>query len=117
MNCSAQGKCLYNVPGVRFDMDVNVFFPLQKREGAVLIPEAAIFSTGEKNIVFLARPDGVIEPREVATGTLGEEGREVLSGLAEGDQVVVSGNFLIDSESRLKGALESMSAGGHQHGG
>lgn len=99
-------------------MDVNVLLPLEKEKTGLIIPDAAIFSTEEKNIIFIARPGGVFEPREVTPGILGEEGREIVSGLSEGDEVVISGNFLIHSESRLKGALEGTGAGeGHSHGG
>ena len=99
-------------------MDVSVVIPIEAEKPALMVPDGAIFLTEEKNIVFLARPEGVFEPREVTPGILGEDGREILSGLSEGDEVVVSGNFLIHSESRLKGALEGMGAGeGHRHGG
>lgn len=99
-------------------MDVSVLLPLDAEKTGLMIPDSAIFSTEGKNIVFLARPEGVFEPREVTPGILGEDGREILSGLSEGDEVVISGNFLIHSESRLKGSLEGMNAGeGHRHGG
>ncbi len=98
---------------------------LQVDLGEVLsVPEEAIFATGEKNILFVAKADGFFEPREVVAGISSGGRREIKSGLAEGDSVVVSGNFLIDSESRLKGALEGVSgmegmdmSGGHKHGG
>ena len=98
------------------EMYVNA--TLQVDLGEILtVPEEAIFATGEKNIVFLARDEGFFEPREVVAGVSSEGRREIKSGLAEGDNVVVSGNFLIDSESRLKGALEGMAGGeGHHHG-
>ena len=56
-------------------------------------------------------------PLEVAVGGKAGNVHEVKSGLTEGEMVVTSGNFLIDSESRLKAALEGMTGGGHQHGG
>ncbi len=81
------------------------------------VPEQAVFSTGEKQIVFVAKADGNFEPREVGLGIKTDDFLEVLSGLSEGELVVTSGNFLIDSESRLKAALEGIgSKGGHQHG-
>ena len=99
------------------EMYVNA--TLQINLGEVLaVPEQAIFSTGEKNIVFVTKPDGIFEPRDVVIGAKSSGYSEVKSGIAEGELVVTSGNFLIDSESRLKAALEGMSgSGGHQHGG
>ena len=100
---------------LKHEMYVNA--TLQINLGELLtVPEEAVFATGEKNILFVAKPDGVFEPREVAVGASSEGLREIKSGVAEGETVVVSGNFLIDSESRLKGALEGMGTGGHQHG-
>jgi len=97
------------------EMYVNV--TLQAGLGEVLaVPEEAVFATGEKNIIFVEKKDGFFEPREVITGASSEGHRQIKSGLNEGEEVVVSGNFLIDSESRLKGALEGVSGGEHQHG-
>ena len=92
---------------------------LQINMGEVLaVPEEAIFSTGEKNILFVAKPGGIFEPREVVLGTKANNYSEIKSGVASGEMVVTSGNFLIDSESRLKAAFEGMGSGGeHQHGG
>jgi len=82
------------------------------------VPEEAVFATGEKNIVFVEKSDGSFEPREVVLGISTEKFSEIRSGVGEGEMVVTSGNFLIDSESRLKSALQGMgSKGGHQHGG
>ena len=90
---------------------------LQINLGEVLVvPDEAVFSTGERNIIFVAKEDGVFEPREVTLGAKSENAREVKSGVLEGEKVVTSGNFLIDSESRLKGALQGMGGGAHKHG-
>jgi hypothetical protein len=75
---------------------------------ALFVPESAVLKPGERQIVFLDRGDGRLEPREIVTGERVEGGYAVLSGLAEGDRVVTSANFLIDSESSLKAALASM---------
>ncbi|OGX06904.1 MAG: hypothetical protein A3G87_00660 [Omnitrophica bacterium RIFCSPLOWO2_12_FULL_50_11] len=93
------------------------------------VPEEAVFATGDKNIVFVAKPDGSLEPREVVLGVRTDDFSEIKSGAGEGERVVTSGNFLIDSESRLKAALQGAaratgstkgdagsSMGGHQHG-
>jgi multidrug efflux pump subunit AcrA (membrane-fusion protein) len=58
-----------------------------------------------RRLVFLDRGEGRYEPREVKLGARVGKGFEVLSGLAEGDRVVVSANFLLDSESSLRAAL------------
>lgn len=89
--------------------------------GEVLaIPEEAVFVTGKENIVFVAKAEGVFEPRSIVLGVKTDPHYEIKSGVSEGESVVTSGNFLIDSESRLKAAFESIGAsgsGGHQHGG
>jgi hypothetical protein len=63
--------------------------------------------------------EGIFEPREVVLGARSEDFYEIKSGVAEGEFVVTSGNFLIDSESRLKAALQGIEGKGgeaHQHG-
>jgi len=74
------------------------------------VPESAVLSSGTRNIVFVAKGDGYFEPREVRVGLRLPEAVEVLEGLSEGESVVASGNFLIDSESKLKAALEAAAA-------
>lgn len=80
------------------------------------VPEEAVFDTGTKKIVFVDKGQGVFEPRDVTVGVKADDAYEIKSGIIEGEVVVTSGNFLIDSESRLKAALQGMSGGGHQHG-
>ena len=77
---------------------------------ALFVPESAVLKPGDRQLVFLDRGDGRLEPREIETGTRVEGGYAVLSGLVEGDKVVTSANFLIDSESSLKAVLSSMGA-------
>ncbi len=84
---------------------------LRKELGdALFVPESAVLKPGERRLVFLDLGDGRLEPREIQTGARVEGGYAVLSGLAEGDEVVTSANFLIDSESSLKAALAAMGA-------
>ena len=81
------------------------------------VPEEAVFATGEKNIVFVVKGNNIFEPREVELGAKVDGYYEIKGGLQENEQVVTSGNFLIDSESRLRSALEGAGGGGHVHGG
>ena len=94
------------------DMYVNVNINIDFAE-TLVIPQEAVFDTGIKKIVFIDKGQGIFEPRDVIIGTNADGFLEVKQGLNEGERVVTSGNFLIDSESRLKAALEGMSAPGH----
>jgi Cu(I)/Ag(I) efflux system membrane fusion protein len=88
-------------PGVYCEVDIILDFG--KR---LAIPADAVLFGGERRIVFIARNGGLFEPREVRLGKNGEDWVEVLSGLKEGDRVVTSANFLIDSESQFRAVLE-----------
>lgn len=72
---------------------------------AVTVPSEAVFFTGSEAVVFVDKGQGLLEPRRIVTGARGENELEVVSGLREGEAVVTNGNFLIDSESRLRAAL------------
>jgi Cu(I)/Ag(I) efflux system membrane fusion protein len=72
------------------------------------IPREAVIESGQKQLVFLHHGGGRLEPRPIKTGATTGEWYEVLEGLREGDHIVTSANFLIDSESRLKAAVEGM---------
>lgn len=73
------------------------------------IPQEAVIESGQKQVVFLHHGGGKLEPRLIKTGVKAGDWTEVLEGLKEGDHVVTSANFLIDSESRLKSVVDSMS--------
>lgn len=97
------------------EMFVNAYIAVPV--GKVLaVPDAAVFHTGAAHLVFVDKGQGLLEPREITMGVTAEGYTEVKSGVAEGDPVVTSGNFLIDSESRLKAALQGAGTPGHQHG-
>jgi len=70
------------------------------------IPADAVLNTGDQQVVFVALPGGRFEPRMVTLGREGDELVEVRKGLHEGDEVVSAANFLIDSESRFRAALD-----------
>lgn len=73
----------------------------------LVIPTSAVLHSGARKLVFVDRGQGLLEPREVALGVQADGYWEVVNGLREGEQIVTSGNFLIDSESKLA-AAESM---------
>lgn len=73
---------------------------------AVMIPTEALVDTGEHQYVFLAKEKGTFEPRLVKLGPRSADEVQVLEGVAVGDEVVTTANFLIDSESRLKAAIQ-----------
>ncbi len=76
----------------------------------LVLPSEAVVATGEHSYVFLVRGAGHFEPRLVTTGLVDGDDVQLLSGVAAGDTVVASASFLIDSESRLKAAIEGMGA-------
>ncbi len=80
----------------------------------IAIPDDAVISTGERNIVFVAKGGGMFEPREVVLGARVRNLYEIKKGVSEGEQVVTGANFLLDSESKLKAAT-SAETGGHKH--
>jgi Cu(I)/Ag(I) efflux system membrane fusion protein len=76
---------------------------------AVLVPESAVLRSGTQNTVFVALAGGKFEARDVTLGVDAENDLiQVISGLNEGDRVVTSGQFLLDSESQLREAIEKM---------
>ncbi|MFH1239519.1 MAG: efflux RND transporter periplasmic adaptor subunit [bacterium] len=88
------------------EMFVNVTINIDLGE-KLTVPEEAVMDTGERQIVFVAKPDGYFESRQVKLGNKSQNYYEVLSGVSEGEEVVSSGNFFIDSESRLKSAVNN----------
>jgi multidrug efflux pump subunit AcrA (membrane-fusion protein) len=74
----------------------------------IVVPQEAVLDSGREQSVFVAHEGGYFEPRKITTGAKLDGKVVVLSGLKAGETVVTSGNFLIDSESRLKSATDSM---------
>lgn len=102
--------------GLKPEMFVNASIVVELGE-VLAVPEEAVINTGARQLVFVDQGEGLLEPRDVVLGAKAEGVYAVNSGVEEGETVVTNGNFLIDSESRLKAALEGMGAGGtHQHG-
>ncbi len=78
---------------------------IQKNMGKSLaIPEEAVINTGERKIVFVDKGHGYFEPRDIEIGFKAEQYYQVISGVSQGERVITSSQFLIDSESRLKGS-------------
>lgn len=92
-------------PGLKLrpGMYVNVGLKLPLGQQLV-VPGSAVFHSGTRNLVFAYRGDGNIEPREVGLGSRVGEQQIVTKGVRAGEQVVVSANFLIDSEAQLQAA-------------
>lgn len=76
----------------------------------VTVPDSAVIDTGDRQVVILDKGEGSFEPRPVKIGARGEGMVEIMAGVAEGERVVVSANFLIDAESNLKAALSALTA-------
>jgi len=71
----------------------------------LVVPQTAMLNSGDRQVVFVDRGKGFFEPREVKPGARSDGNVEILDGLKAGERIVISGNFLIDSESQLKTAL------------
>ena len=82
-------------------------------KSVLLVPDSAILRSGEKNTVFVALEGGKFEPRTVVIGGRGEgNAYQLIKGLKEGERVVTSGQFMLDSESQLKEAIQKMTEPG-----
>jgi membrane fusion protein, copper/silver efflux system len=93
------------------DMYVDAEIDTGSGEPVLSVPESAVMDTGSKQAVFVDKGQGRFEPRDVKLGHRGDGYVEVRKGVAEGEPVVVSANFLIDAESNLKAALKGFSEG------
>jgi Cu(I)/Ag(I) efflux system membrane fusion protein len=102
-------KVRIDVPNADFKlrpgMYVNAELAMDMGE-ALTVPVSAIMPTGERNVVFIDKGEGKLEPRIVQLGAKYGDIYEVQSGLQEGERVVSSANFLIDAESKVQGALK-----------
>jgi RND family efflux transporter MFP subunit len=110
-------------PGFRLkpDMYVNVAITTKVAENVLQVPSDAVIRTGTHNIVITYLGEGKFLPKDVVLGSEGQGVVEIKSGLAEGEKIVTSGQFLIDSESNLKEAInrmiEAKSPGAEKAGG
>jgi membrane fusion protein, copper/silver efflux system len=102
-------KVRIDIPNADFKlrpgMYVNAELGMDMGE-ALTVPVSAVMPTGERNVVFVDKGEGKLEPRIVQLGAKYGDIYEVQSGLQEGERVVSSANFLIDAESKVQGALK-----------
>jgi RND family efflux transporter MFP subunit len=102
-------KVRIDIPNADFKlrpgMYVNAELAMDMGE-ALTVPVSAVMPTGERNVVFIDKGEGKLEPRIVQLGGKYGDVYAVNSGLKEGERVVASANFLIDAESKIQGALK-----------
>ncbi|MFH1858003.1 MAG: efflux RND transporter periplasmic adaptor subunit [Candidatus Omnitrophota bacterium] len=91
------------------DMYCDVLLKTGPAKEGLILPSEAVIRSGERNLVFVARGQGKFTPKDVILGPSLDGGKvQVLVGLAEGESVVTSGQFMLDSESKLKEAVRKM---------
>jgi Cu(I)/Ag(I) efflux system membrane fusion protein len=100
---------------LRPDMFSELSIFSDTRDNAVVIPSESVVRSGGKPQVFIVREPGKFEPREVTLGVESDGRVEVISGVSEGEEVVTSAQFLVDSESKLREATAKM-MGTHESG-
>ena len=97
-------------PGMKLKPDMFVNATIKVPLGsAIVVPVTAVIDTGKRQVLWVEMSPGMFEPREVQVGQQTDDKIQILSGLKLGDKVAVSGGYLIDSESQLKGG------GGQDH--
>jgi len=98
------------LPDMYVDAEVDTGSP----QAVLSVPESAVLDTGSRQAAFVEKGQGRFEPRDIKLGHRGGGYVEIREGVAEGEPVVVSANFLIDAESNLKAALKGFSDAGAQ---
>jgi RND family efflux transporter MFP subunit len=104
-------KVRIQLPNPGFVLKPQMFADAQLRVDygtKILVPEEAVLNSGTEQHVFVVHEGGVFEPRTVTIGPVVDGNAVILTGLKAGETIVVSGNFLIDSESGLKNAMSGM---------
>lgn len=108
---TAQVRMEFHNPGLflKPGMFATVELEAELDPSALLVPDSAVLRSGEKTTAFVALDGGKFEPRTITLGPRGENNMyQVLSGLKEGEHVVTSGQFMLDSESQLREAIQKM---------
>lgn len=91
------------------NMQADITIPVNLGHG-ILVPRESVMDTGLHKIIFVCKDGTTFEPREIQTGMETDDSFEVKSGLKAGERIVVSGNFLLDSESRMQAVPQSDTA-------
>jgi len=105
---TVRARIAFPNPGLKLTPGMFVNVALEVPQGKQLvIPATGVLQSGTRQVVFVNRSDGYLEPREVELGARSGDDFIVLKGLKEGEEIVTSANFLIDSESQLQAALGS----------
>jgi Cu(I)/Ag(I) efflux system membrane fusion protein len=102
-----------NGPRLKPGMYGTVYLDLPATFGLMVPAEAVVDTGSQTQYLFVSKEGGHFEPRRVKVGTRVGDRVEILSGVQEGETVVTTGNFLVDSESRLRAAIEGQTSGGH----
>lgn len=98
-------RLVFPNPGLRLKPGMYVNIALKSPIGRVLtIPASAVFHSGTRNLVFIDKGQGNLQPREIELGPRADDDYVVLKGVKPGDSIVTSANFLIDSEAQLQAA-------------
>ena len=108
---TARVRMEFHNPGyfLKPGMYVTVEMTAELAPSALLVPDMAVLRSGQKNVVFVALDGGHFDPRAVILGARAEGNLyQVLSGLNAGERVVTSGQFMLDSESQLREAIQEM---------
>jgi membrane fusion protein, copper/silver efflux system len=114
----AKVRVEFRNPGLEFKPESFVTVVVKASGGHQLaLPQEAVIDTGAEQYALLALPDGYFEPRPIKVGPPVNQFYPVLDGLQRGDRVVTSAQFLIDSETNLQSAMQSMVGHGHATGG
>ena len=105
---TVRARIAFPNPGLKLTPGMFVNVALEVPQGKQLvIPATGVLQSGTRQVVFVNRSDGYLEPREVELGARSGDDFIVLKGLKEGEEIVTSANFLIDSETQLQAALGS----------
>ena len=94
---------------LRLGMQTEMTVYTESKNNVLLVPSSSVIRTGSKNVVVVAKSGGHFQPVDVVTGLDNDDFVEIVSGLKEGMKVVVSGQFLLDSESELRAEVSRFS--------